>query len=80
MWTLTLQSESEGPSLIACAARLHRFNRPYGLLSAPSWRTEPDQLQTVEYAIGEMQLGIREFAGRVAAIVRRDFHDHDLTS
>jgi len=29
-----------------------------------------------------MQLGIREFAGRVAAIVRRDFDDdvHNVTS
>src|SRR6266545_1143766 len=41
---------------------------------------EPDQLQAVEYAVGEMQLGIREFAGRVAFVVRDDFHDHDLTS
>ena len=31
---------------------------------------EADQLQTVEYAIGEMQLGIREFAGRVPLLVR----------
>ena len=27
VWILTLQSESEGPTLIACAARLHQFNR-----------------------------------------------------
>ena len=82
VWTLTLPSESEGPSLIACAARLHGFNRSYGLLSAPSWRTEADQLQTFEFAIGEMQLGIREFAWGVAFFVRRDFYDetHNVTS
>jgi hypothetical protein len=27
---------------------------------------EPDQLQAIEFAVDEMQLGIREFAGRVA--------------
>ena len=34
---------------------------------------EPDQLQAVELAVGKMQLGIREFAWRVAFVVRRDF-------
>src|ERR1700691_2204659 len=84
IWPLTLQSEAEGPSLIACAARLHRFNRSLHpcLLSAPSWRTEPDELQAVEFAVDEMQLGIREFAGRGAFLVRRDFDDdvHTVTS
>jgi hypothetical protein len=62
VWTLTLPSESEGPSLIACAARLHRFNRANGLLSAPSWRTKPDEFQAVEGAVGEVQLRIGELS------------------
>ena len=41
---------------------------------------EADQLQAFEYAIAEVQLGIGEFAGRVAFFVRNDFHDHDVTS
>ena len=41
---------------------------------------EADQLQAVECAVGEMQLGIREFAGRVAFVVRSDLDDHDVTS
>jgi len=38
VWTLTLQPESEGPSLISYAARLLSGGH-CGLLSAPSWRT-----------------------------------------
>ena len=38
VWTLTLQPESEGPSLISYAARLLSGGHG-GLLSAPSWRT-----------------------------------------
>src|SRR5581483_133260 len=30
---------------------------------------EPDQLQAFELAVGEVQLGIGEFAGRVAVVV-----------
>src|SRR3954470_12544302 len=43
---------------------------------------EADQLQAVEFAVDEMQLGIREFADGVAFVVRRDFDDdaHDVTS
>src|SRR5262245_8006872 len=43
---------------------------------------EPDQLQAAEFAVGEMQLGIREFAGRVAFVVRRDLdgETHSVTS
>src|SRR6185295_11164766 len=41
---------------------------------------EADQLQAVERAVGEMQLGIGEFAGRVAFVVRGDLDDHTLTS
>ena len=41
---------------------------------------EADQLQAVERAVGEMQLGIGEFAGRVAFVVRGDLDDHILTS
>src|SRR5262249_5328347 len=41
---------------------------------------EADQLQAFEFSVGEMQLGIREFAGRVAFVVRRDLDDHDVTS
>src|SRR4051812_10050945 len=41
---------------------------------------EADQLQSFESAVGKMQLGIREFAGRVAFVVRRDLDDHDVTS
>jgi len=47
---------------------------------APFPDAEADQLQAFERAVGEMQLGIREFAGRVAFVVRRDFDDYDLTS
>jgi hypothetical protein len=46
VWTLTLQPESEGPSLISYAARLLSGGHS-GLLSAPSWRTIvriPDQI------------------------------------
>lgn len=38
VWTLVLQPESEGPSLISHAARLLLGGRD-GLPSAPSWRT-----------------------------------------
>jgi hypothetical protein len=38
VWTLTLQPESEGPSLISCAVRLLSGGHN-DLLSAPSWRT-----------------------------------------
>src|SRR2546426_1971047 len=50
--------------------------------TAPFPYGEADQLQAVELSVDEMQLGIREFAGRVAAIVRRDSYDdtHDVTS
>ncbi len=43
---------------------------------------EAGQLQAVELSVGEMQLGIREFAGRVAFVVRRDGDDdaHSVTS
>jgi hypothetical protein len=34
VWTLTLSSESKGPSLIACAARLHRDVLPLPISSA----------------------------------------------
>src|SRR5262245_61261144 len=42
--------------------------------------SETDQLHAVEFAVVEMQLGIREFAGRVAFVVRSDLDDHDVTS
>ena len=38
VWTLALQPESEGPTLISCAVRLLSGGH-LGLLSAPSWRT-----------------------------------------
>src|SRR5829696_597458 len=43
---------------------------------------EADQLQAVELSVGEMQLGIREFAWGVAFVVRRDFdgETHNVTS
>src|SRR6185503_5770499 len=41
--------------------------------AAPLPHGKPDQLQAVEHAVGEMQLGIREFAGRVGFVVRNDF-------
>ncbi len=75
VWTLTLSSESEGPSLIACAAWLHRFNRSCGLLSAPSWRTEANQLETREDAVDEVNLCIGQLARRVAFVVRYDLND-----
>src|SRR6266511_1998963 len=41
---------------------------------------EADQLQAPEYAVGEMQLGIGEFAGRVAFVVWDDLDSHNVTS
>jgi hypothetical protein len=42
VWTLILQSESEGPTLIACAAKLLEGTLTFSsLLLAPSWRTTP---------------------------------------
>src|SRR4051812_31089831 len=41
---------------------------------------EADQLQSFESAVGKVQLGIREFAARVAFVVRSDLDDHDVTS
>src|SRR5438093_1473622 len=41
---------------------------------------EADQLQACELAVAEVQLGIGEFAGRVAFVVRCDLDDHDVTS
>jgi hypothetical protein len=43
---------------------------------------EADQLQAVEFAVGEVQLGIREFAGRVLFVVWGDMdgETHDVTS
>src|SRR5262249_61610409 len=48
--------------------------------AAPLPDGEADQLHAVEFAIAEMQLGIREFAGWVAFVVRSDLDDHDVTS
>src|SRR5260370_39032594 len=50
--------------------------------TAPFPYGEADQLQAVELSVDEMQLGIREFAGRVAFVVRRDSDDdaHNVTS
>jgi hypothetical protein len=39
VWTLILQSEPEGPTLISCAARLPGVARYILHLLAPSWRT-----------------------------------------
>jgi len=39
VWTLTLQSESEGPTLISCAARLLGSYSVHEHSFAPSWRT-----------------------------------------
>src|SRR6185369_14518548 len=39
VWTLILQSEPEGPTLISCAARLPGVVRYISHLLAPSWRT-----------------------------------------
>jgi hypothetical protein len=38
VWSLSLPTGSEGPSLIPCAARLLSVGH-HGLPSAPSWRT-----------------------------------------
>src|SRR5262249_11938756 len=48
--------------------------------AAPFPYGEADQLHAVEFAVVEVQLGIREFAGRVAFVVRSDLDDHDVTS
>lgn len=47
VWTLTLQPESEGPSLISYAARLLSGGHS-GLLSAPSWRTVISKARQVD--------------------------------
>ena len=73
VWTLPLQSGSEGPSLIACAARLHRFNRAYGLLSAPSWRTETDQLQAVEWTSAKCSSASASLSAGLWRSLRRIF-------
>ncbi len=39
VWSLSLPTDSEGPVLIPCAARLLSGGRT-GLPSAPSWRTD----------------------------------------
>ncbi|WP_419906382.1 hypothetical protein [Hoeflea sp.] len=41
VWTLVLQPEPEGPSLISCVARCSKsvLLRHQNLLFAPSWRT-----------------------------------------
>ena len=58
VWTLTLQPESEGPSLISYAARLLSGGHS-GLLSAPSWRTIIGMLvQASDYEV------IHEVVGR----------------
>ena len=43
---------------------------------------KPISFKPSSYAVGEMQLGIREFAGRVAFVVRSDFdgETHNVTS
>ena len=40
VWTLRLHPESEGPTLISCAARLQSQLLHCRILSAPSWRTK----------------------------------------
>ncbi|HEX5864381.1 MAG TPA: hypothetical protein VF014_09025, partial [Casimicrobiaceae bacterium] len=45
VWTLILQSESEGPTLISCAAKLLKGDLLFpNLPLAPSWRTAPEDL------------------------------------
>lgn len=45
VWTLILQSDSEGPTLISCAAKLLKGDSTFSnLLLAPSWRTTPKDL------------------------------------
>jgi hypothetical protein len=45
VWTLILQSESEGPALISCAAKLLKGDLLHcSLLLAPSWCTAPKDL------------------------------------
>src|SRR4029078_12819048 len=41
---------------------------------------EADQLHAVEFAIVEMQLGIREVSGRVPFVVRSELDDDDVPS
>ena len=39
---------------------------------------EPDELEAIERAFAEVQLGVGELAGRVAAIVLCELHHHDV--
>jgi len=51
VWSLSLPTDSEGPTLIPCAARLRSVDH-LDLLLAPSWRT----------VIGETAVGVRRIA------------------
>src|SRR5262245_29299700 len=37
---------------------------------------EPDELEPIERAAGEMQLCVRQLAGRTALVVRKELHRH----
>ena len=71
VWTLTLQSESEGPTLISCAARLLQVGRTYMAVSSPRRRGAQSsayqvihnlESQRLQYAMQDRlhQLGWRE--------------------
>src|ERR1700750_2538923 len=52
VWTLILQSEPEGPTLISCAARLPGVARYISHPLAPSWRTVVSETHEDDGALG----------------------------
>src|SRR5919199_2317818 len=44
--------------------------------ATPLPNSEPDQLESFEWTLGEMQLGIGQLARRIAFVVRRDLDRH----
>jgi hypothetical protein len=76
----TQQREAATFTIDAVLTRRERDVVP--VATAPLPDGESDQLQAVEFAVDEMQLGIREFVGRGAFLVWADFDDdvHTVTS
>jgi hypothetical protein len=74
------QRETAALTIDGVLARRERNVAAVATASLPD--AEADQLLAVEIAVDEMQLGIGEFAGRIAFVVWRDFDDdlHSVTS
>jgi hypothetical protein len=48
------------------------YYRPCGLLSAPSWRTEADQLEPRQRTVRKVEFRVGELGGRIALVVGDD--------